>query len=86
MYKVILSLLIITGLSLISFQATAFKIKDKELLIYFSFDGDKGQVVEDLGPNKNDGEVVGKVEFVEGKVGNAAKFSQAGEIKAPMFH
>ena len=83
MYKVILSLLIITGLSLISFQATAFKIKDKELLIYFSFDGDKGQVVEDLGPNKNDGEVVGKVEFVEGKVGNAAKFSQAGEIKAP---
>ncbi len=83
MYKVILSLLIITSLFLISFYASAFKIKDKELLIYFSFDGDKGQAVEDLGPNKNDGEVVGNVEFVEGKVGKAAKFSQAGEIKAP---
>ena len=65
------------------FYATAFDLRDEELLLYFSFDDENGEAVEDLSPHKNDGTIVRTVEFVEGKVGQALKFSEAGEVKAP---
>lgn len=67
----------------ISFNAAAIGIKDEELLLYFSFDDDNGNAITDLGPNGNDGEIVGSVDFVEGKIGQAVEFGEAGEIKAP---
>ena len=66
-----------------SHQADAFNLKAKELLLYFSFNGDKGNTVKDLSTHKNDGEIVGVTEFIDGKVGQAIKFSSNGEIKAP---
>lgn len=83
MYRMILSIIILIGMLVIPHHSDAFKLNDKELLLYFSFDKDKGNDVKDQSVHKNDGETVGTVDFVEGKVGQAAKFSQAGEIKAP---
>lgn len=84
MFRIIIfTFLIIVGFIIVPFYADAFKIKDKELMLYFSFDDDKGNAVEDLSPHGNDGEIVGTADFVEGKVGQAIKFSQAGEVKAP---
>ena len=83
MFRIIFTFLIIVGFIIVPFYADAFKIKDKELMLYFSFDDDKGNAVEDLSPHGNDGEIVGTADFVEGKVGQAIKFSQAGEVKAP---
>ncbi len=83
MYRIILSLTIITGLLVIPFHATAFKLNDKELLLYFSFDDDKGVDVKDLSPHGNDGEIVGVADYVDGEVGQALMFSEGGEVKAP---
>ena len=83
MYRIIFLLLIITGLLVMPFHTEALNLKDKELLLYFSFDDDKGNAVEDLSPHGNDGEIVGGAEFVDGKVGQALKFSQNAEVKAP---
>ena len=83
MLRIILSSLIMLGLAMIPFYANAFNTKDEELMLYFSFDGDEGNTVEDLSQHGNDGEIVGTADFVEGKIGQAIKFSQDGEVKAP---
>ena len=83
MHRYIFSLLIITGLLVIPFHANAFNLKDEELLLYFSFDKGSGNAVKDLSPHKNDGEIVGSADWVDGKVGDALQFNQAGEVKAP---
>lgn len=83
MYRIIFFLLIIIGLMMMPFYTEAFNLKDKELLLYFSFNDDKGNAVKDLSPHGNDGEIVGGAEFVDGKVGQALKFSQNAEVKAP---
>lgn len=83
MYRMIIVLIILSALLMIPHHTDAFNLKDKELLLYFSFDGDKGNTVKDLSTHKYDGEVVGVTEFVEGKVGQAVKFNSNGEIKAP---
>ncbi len=83
MYRMILSLIILVGFLMSPFYASAFDLRDEELLLYFSFDDDKGNAVEDLSPHGNDGDIVGAADFVEGKVGEALKFSQNAEVKAP---
>ena len=83
MYRILLPVLVITGLVLIPFSATALDIKDKELLLYLSFNEGKGEAVEDLSPHGNDAELVGDADWVDGKFGKAMAFEQAGEVKAP---
>ena len=83
MYRMILTLIILTTMLVLPHHTDAFKLKDEELLLYFSFDDDKGNTVKDLSTHKNDGDIVGTVDFVEGKVGQAIKFTEAGEVKAP---
>ncbi len=83
MYRMIFTLIIITTMLVLPHHTDAFKLKDEELMLYFSFDDDKGNTVKDLSTHKNDGEIVGTVDFVEGKVGQAIKFTSAGEVKAP---
>jgi hypothetical protein len=82
-YRILLSLLILAGLILMPFGATALDLKDKELLLYLSFNEGKGDAMEDLSPHGNDGELVGKANWVDGKFEKALEFEQAGEVKAP---
>ena len=82
-YRILLSLLIFAGLMLMPFSATALDIKDKELLLYVSFNEGKGKAMEDLSPHGNDAELVGDADWVDGKFGKAMQFEQAGEVKAP---
>ncbi len=83
MYRMLLSLFILAGLVLMPFSATALDIKDKELLLYLSFNEGKGDAIEDLSPHGNDGELVGDADWVDGKFGKALEFGEQGEVKAP---
>ena len=65
------------------FGATALDLKDDELLLYLPFNEGKGDTTEDLSPQGNDGELVGKADWVDGKFGEALEFTEAGEVKAP---
>ncbi len=82
-YRILLSLCILAGLVLMPFSATALDIKDKELLLYFSLNEGKGDAIEDLSPNGNDGELVGDADWVDGKFDKALGLESAGEVKAP---
>ncbi len=82
-YQILLSLLILAGLTLMPFSATALDLKDKELLLYVSFNEGKGKAIEDLSPHGNDGELVGDADWVDGKFEKALGFEQAGEVKMP---
>ena len=82
-YRILLSLLILAGLVLMPFGATALDLKDDELLLYLSLNEGKGDAIEDLSPQGNDAELVGKVDWVDGKFGEALEFAGAGEVKAP---
>ena len=77
-----LSILVI-GLLVMPYIANALDIKDDELLLYLPCDEGKGNTVEDFSPHGNDGEVVGDVDWVNGKYENALGFSEGGEVKAP---
>ena len=83
MYRILLSLFLLAGLVLMSFSATALDIKDKELLLYLSFNEGKGDAIEDLSPQKNDAEIVGDADWVDGQFEKALEFGEAGEVKAP---
>lgn len=83
MYRILLSVLILTGLTLLPFNATALDLKDDELLLYLSFNEGKGEAVKDQSKQKNDAELVGDADWVDGKFGKAMHFEQAGEVKAP---
>lgn len=76
-----LSTLVITFL-VMSSVANALDIKDETLMLYFACN-DEGDTVEDLSPHGNDGEIVGTVEWVDGKYGKALGFEEGGEVKAP---
>ena len=82
-YRIGLLLLILAGLVLTPFGATALDIKDDELLLYLPFNEGKGDAMGDLSPHGNDGELNGDADWVDGKFGKALKFSQAGEVKSP---
>ncbi len=75
MYRMIFTLIVLTGMLVLPHYIDVFNLKDKELLLYFSFDDDKGNTVKDLSTHKNDGEIVGAADFVEGKAGQAIKFT-----------
>ena len=83
MYRILLSFLILAGLILMPFGATALDLKDDELLLYLSLNEGKGDAIEDLSPQGNDAELVGKANWVDGKFEKALEFEQAGEVKAP---
>ena len=83
MYRILLSLFILAGLVLMPFHATALDAKDKDLLLYFSFSEGKGDAVEDLSKEKNDGEIVGDADWIDGKFGTALEFGEQSEVKAP---
>ncbi len=83
MYRYFLLLAILTGFLVMSFSASALDIKDKELLLYFSFDKEDDKVVEDLSQHGNDGSITGSVDFDEGKLGKALKLNESGEVRAP---
>ena len=82
-YRILLSFLILAGLVLMPFGATALDPKDKELLRYLSLNEGKGDKIEDLSPQGNDAELVGDADWVDGKFEKALEFAQAGEVKAP---
>lgn len=83
MYRILLSLCILAGLMLMPFSATALDLKDKELLLYLSFNEGKGDKAGDLSPHGNDGELNGDADWVDGKFGKAMEFTAAGEVKSP---
>ena len=86
MYRILLSLLILSGLTLMPFHATALDKKDKDLLLYFSFGEGKGDAVTDLSKQKNDGEIVGDADWVDGKFGKALEFSDRARSKLPILN
>ncbi len=55
MYRMIFLLIILVTMLVLTHHTDAFNLKDKELLLYFSFDGDKGidgnTMVGSWGPN-----------------------------------
>jgi hypothetical protein len=56
---------------------------DPSAVLYFSFDGGKGNDVKDASGAKNDGTIQGKAEWVGGKLGQAMKFSGGGFVEVP---
>jgi hypothetical protein len=82
MKRMFLSILVI-GLLVIPCIANALSPKDDDLLLYLPCNEGKGNTVQDLSKNGNDGEIVGTVKWVDGEYGKALEFSEAGEVKAP---
>ena len=82
-YRVLLSALILAGLVLMPFSATALDLKDEELLLYLPFNEGKGDAMEDFSPHGNDGELTGDADWVDGKFDKALEFGAAGEVKSP---
>ena len=78
MRHLILLVLLATVLTATNGNA-ALRSDDDDLLLFLPFNGD----TNDLSKHGNDGELVGKAEFVEGKYGEALQFSEAGEVKVP---
>ena len=60
---------------LVMFSPLGEAIGDKSLVLYFSFDEGKGNVVEDLSGYGNNGTMVGELEWVDGKSGTALSFA-----------
>jgi hypothetical protein len=83
MKQMFVAILAIGLLVVIPCIANALNMKDADLLLYFPCNEGKGNTVEDFSQNGNDGEIVGSVDWVEGKFGKALGFSEAGEVKAP---
>ena len=55
-----------------------------DLLLYFPCDEGSGNTVGDFSLlGNNPGEIVGTVDWVDGKYGGALDFTEAGEVKAP---
>jgi hypothetical protein len=71
--------LAILGLAL---SAQALDTRDKDLLLYFSANK-KADTVKDDSGHKNDGVIVGSVDWVKGKYGTALAFKEQGEVSAP---
>ena len=59
------------------------KAVDKSLVLYFSFDEDKGNDIKDGSPAENDGALQEKAEWSDGKLGKAMRFDGNGFIEVP---
>ena len=59
------------------------KAVDESLVLYFSFDEDKGNDLKDSSPAENNGKYQGKAELVAGKLGKAMRFDATGFIEVP---
>lgn len=57
----------------------ALDMNDGDLLLYLPFEDD----TDDSSKQGNHGELVGKADFVEGQIGQALEFGEAGEVKCP---
>jgi hypothetical protein len=62
---------------------SALSVKDKDLMLYLPFNEGKGKIVTDLSQNAFQGDLVGTVNWVDGKLGKALEFTEAGEVKCP---
>lgn len=62
---------------------SALSIKDKDLMLYLPFNEGSGKVVTDLSQNGFQGDIVGTANWVDGKLGKALAFAEAGEVKCP---
>ncbi len=83
MYRYILLCVTLTGFLLMSQTTSALDVRDDNLLLYFSFDGEDEKTVKDLSSHGNDGTVSGSIDYEDGKVGKALKLSATGEVRAP---
>ena len=69
---------------LVMFSPSGEAIRDKSLVLYFSFDEGKGNVVEDLSGYENDGTFVGgNPKWVDGKSGKALHFDISYYVEVP---
>ena len=70
--------LFITILFAMLYAAIPATAKDDTLVLYFTFDANSGNKVEDLSGNGNDGEIIG-AKWVKGKYGSALEFDSGGK-------
>jgi len=62
---------------------SVFAVDEPQPVLYFSFDGDSGDEVEDLSGNGNDGAISGDGDFVEGKYGKGLSLGKPDYVRAP---
>lgn len=74
----ILALFFVSFLTIPSFSA----INPKDILGIWTMDEGNGVLVKDISGNGHDGEIVGKVKWVDGKIGKGLEFS-GGYVKVP---
>ena len=81
--RTLLVILLVSRL-LVMFSPSGEAIRDKSLVLYFSFDEGKGNVVEDLSGYENDGTFVGgNPKWVDGKSGKALHFDISYYVEVP---
>ncbi len=61
----------------------AFAVDEPQPVLYFSFDGDSGDEVEDLSGNGNNGTISGDGDFVEGKYGKGLSLGKPDYVRVP---
>lgn len=76
--------LIFVGMSVI--QSYAAKIGKETVVGIWIFDEGKGNVAGDSSGNKHDGEIIGDVKWVEGKLGKALSFPGVGGNRVKIPH
>ena len=63
--------------------ANVFAVDEPQPVLYFSFDGDSGDEVEDLSGNGNDGAISGDGDFVEGKYSKGLSLGKPDYVRVP---
>lgn len=71
-----LATMIVTFIAISTFVPLSYAIDSNIIVGIWLFDGKKGNVVEDASANGHKGEIVGNVEWVEGKFGSALEFGK----------
>jgi hypothetical protein len=56
---------------------------DPSLVLYFDFEGGKGNIVEDRSDYGNDGNIEGEAKWVEGKIGQGLEIDRSSIILVP---
>jgi hypothetical protein len=74
-------IVLLVSLFVIPCVVNALDMDDPELLLYLPFDDD----TDDYSTYGRHGVLVGTADFVEGKIEQALKFEEAGEVKVPYF-
>lgn len=72
----ILATMIVTFIAISTFVFSSYAIDEKIIVGIWLFDENEGNVVEDASGNGHEGEIMGNVEWVEGKFGPALEFGK----------